>query len=91
MSPELLSTIPNLSIGVISVLSLVYVTLTFVKHLDTRTERHEVAMKEREGALRAVESEVRNNILTQLSQNSQVMAETSKTMERVMIHLDRKS
>ncbi len=89
MSPELLSALPNLSIGVISVLSLVYVTVTFLKHLDERTVRHESAMTERETQLRHVESEVRNTILGQLAHNNQLMADTAKTLERVMKHLDK--
>lgn len=90
MEQSLLTILPNLSIGVISVLSLVYVTLKFLTHLDERTMRHEVAMTERESHLRTVEKEVRNNILGQLAQNNQLMAETAKTLERVSLHLDSK-
>lgn len=89
MEQSLLTILPNLSIGVISVLSLVYVTLNFLRHLDDRTIRHEQAMTERENQLRDVEKEVRNTILGQLAQNNQLMAETAKTLERVMGHLDR--
>ena len=88
MEQSLLTILPNLSIGVISVLSLVYVTLKFLAHLDERTVRHEAAMSERENHLRTVEREVRTNILGQLAQNNQLMAETAKTLERVSLHLD---
>jgi hypothetical protein len=87
---EFLTILPNLSIGVISVLSLVYITLNFLKHLDERTVRHEHSMKEREDALRHVESEVRNNILAQLSKNTEILNDTSKTLSRVMQFLDNK-
>jgi hypothetical protein len=90
MESNLLTILPNLSIGVISVLSLVYITTNFLKHLDSRTRRHEEAMTEREKQLRIVESEVRNNILGQLGQNNQLMAENAKVLERVISHLDRK-
>lgn len=43
---------------------------------------HEASMKEREMAFRALEKEVRTNILEQLSKNSLIM-------ERVITHLDR--
>jgi hypothetical protein len=89
MESSLLTILPNLSIGVISVISLVYITMNFLKHLDQRTLRHEEAMREREEYLRLVESEVRNNILNQLSQNNQLMAETAKTLERVMHIIDK--
>lgn len=89
MESSLLTILPNLSIGVVSVLSLVYVTLNFLKHLDLRSTKHEEAMKEREDHLRIVEKEVRTNILDQLSQNSILMAETAKTLERVHNHLNK--
>lgn len=100
MESSLWTILPNLSIGVIAVVALAYTTLKsresnerqqteFLNALDSRSERHEIAMKEREDHLRKVEFEVRNNILNQLSQNNQLMAETAKTLERVMTHLDK--
>jgi hypothetical protein len=59
MSPELLSVLPNLSIGVVSIGGLVYVVLQFLKALDNRADKHEKAMTEREASLRAVETDVR--------------------------------
>lgn len=82
--------LPNLSIGVVSVLSLVYVTYKFLQHIDERTKRHELAMLERENRIRQVEQEVRTTILSQLSQNTEAMNDTAKLLERVAIHLDRR-
>lgn len=90
MEASLLTILPNLSIGVISVLSLVYVTLNFNKTLESRSQRYDVTMTEQNNALREVEKEVRTSILEQLAKNSEVMKETSKTLERVMFHLDKK-
>lgn len=90
MEQSLLTILPNLSIGVISVLSLVYVTLNFNKTLESRSQRYDVTMTEQNNALREVEKEVRTSILEQLAKNSEVMKETSKTLERVMFHLDKK-
>lgn len=89
MSTELLTILPNLSIGVISILGLIFVVVKFLEALDKRTEQHAEAMKEREGALRSVEKEVRNNILSQLSKNTEIMNDTSKVMERAIMILDR--
>lgn len=89
MSTELLTILPNLSIGVISILGLIFVVVKFLEALDKRTEQHAEAMKERESALRSVEKEVRNNILSQLSKNTEIMNDTSKVMERAIMILDR--
>lgn len=100
MPTELLTILPNLSIGVAAIGGLVYVTYLFIKHLneqsarqeekeEIRAERHETAMKEREGALREVEKEVRTNILSQLSKNTEIMNDTSKVMERAIMILDK--
>lgn len=89
MSAELLSVLPNLSIGVISVGALVFVALDFRKAMDARAERHEAAMREREHALRAVEKEVRTELVTTLQRSTNVIADNSKIMERVVNHLDK--
>lgn len=62
MESSLLTVLPNLSIGVICVLSLLYVTHIFLKQI-----------KEREDALRTLEKEVRTSIMGQLSENTTVM------------------
>lgn len=85
--------LPNLSIGVISVIALVYITLknneqrsstedSFLSHLDERTRRHEDSMFERETALRTLESEVRTQVMNQLSENTRVL-------ERAINHMDK--
>ena len=89
MEASLLTILPNLSIGVISVFSLVYVVQKFLVHLDERTTRHEKAMLERETQIRAVEADVRTTVLTQLSLNTASMNDTAKVMERVMNLLDK--
>ena len=100
MSPEILTILPNLSIGVAAIGGLVYVPLNFIRHLNEqstrqelreaeRADRHGDAMKEREFALREVEREVRTNILSQLSKNTEIMNDTSKVMERAIMILDK--
>lgn len=88
MEPSLLSVLPNLSIGVISVLSLVFVVHKFLLHLDERSTRQDEALQERESQIRIVEAEVRTTVLNQLSQNTVAMNDTAKVMERVMNRLD---
>ena len=90
MEPSLLTVLPNLSIGVVSVGALVYVAMEFLKHLDKRSIAHEQSMSERETQIRLVEREVRTKVLDQLQQNSMVMADTVKSHERLMMHLDKK-
>jgi len=43
MEASLISVLPNLSIGVVAVLSLVYVVRVFLNAMDERTIRHELA------------------------------------------------
>lgn len=91
METELLTILPNLSIGVVCIGALVYISNKFLIHLDQRARQHETSMSERESALRKVESEVRTTILTQLSKNTEVMNDTTKTLERVVTALDRRA
>ncbi len=88
MSPELLSILPNLSIGVVSIAGLVYVMLQFLKALDNRADKHEKAMSEREASLWAVETDVRRFLTDQLFQNTIALQENTKVMGRVVRHLD---
>ena len=89
MEQTLLTVLPNLSIGVVSVCSLVYIALKFLEHLDKRSIAHETSMGERETQIRLVEKEVRTKVLDQLQQNSMVMSDTVKSHERLMFALER--
>jgi hypothetical protein len=84
MEQSILTLLPNLSIGVISVLSLVYVTLQFLRNLDDRTIRHEKAMTEREQALRNVECEVRKILLESNQKMTIALNDNTKALERVL-------
>ena len=86
----LFTILPNLSIGVVSVGALVYMSNKFLEHLDSRAKQHESAMSERENSLREVEREVRTTVMMQLTHNTEVMNDTTKILERVMKQLDRR-
>jgi len=99
MEASLLTILPNLSIGVVSIGALVYIAREFLKHLSETREMHAAAMKEssthhstsiqeREERIRQVEHEVRTTVLDQLQQNSVVMADTVKSHERLITKLD---
>ena len=88
MSPDLLSILPNLSIGVVSIAGLVYVVLQFLKALDSRADKYEKAIENREKSLRDVETDVRRFLTDQLSQNTIALQENTKVMGRVVRHLD---
>lgn len=94
MESAFFTALPNLSIGALSVITMAYMmiknnesrernTQSFLTTLDNMRTQHETAMKERETAFRDLEREVRNKILSQLTDNS-------KIMERVISHLDRR-
>lgn len=88
MTPDLLTILPNLSIGVVSIGALVYVVLRFLKTLDDRADKHEGAMKEREMAMRALETSVRQSLTEHLSLASVALQENTKALARVIRHLD---
>lgn len=87
---EWLTIIPNLSIGVIAVGALVFVSVKFIETLDKRAEAHELAMKEREDTLRAVEKEVRTEISQHLTASTLAITDATRVMERVIHNLDKK-
>jgi hypothetical protein len=88
MDASLLSILPNLSIGVISILGLIYVVIKFLDALDKRTIQHAEAMKEREQALRQVEKDVRESLYKHLSESTVALVENTKVLSRVINHLD---
>ena len=88
MEPTLLTILPNLSIGVVSILGLIYTVVKFLAALDSRATSHEIAMKEREQALRDVEKNVRENLYTHLTQSTKALEENTKVLGRVVNHLD---
>lgn len=85
----IISILPNLSIGVISIGALVYVTVQFIQKLDERARAHEEAMDKREAALREVEKEIRLELVQHLKESSVVIANNAAVMERVINHLDK--
>lgn len=89
MEASLISVLPNLSIGVVAVLSLVYVVRVFLNAMDERTIRHELAMKEREGAHRDLETQVRETLSTHLTESTHTVKENTKILERVVKHFER--
>lgn len=91
MSAELLTILPNLSIGVVAVLAFAWISLKnsevqeknqerFIKALDERARAHEASMTERENALRTVEREIRTEL-------SKVLSEATRVMENVVDHI----
>ena len=88
MESSFLSILPNLSIGVIAILGLLFVVMKFLDTLEQRNIEYTKALKESEEALRRVEKEVRTNVLNQLAKNTEIMNDVSKTLERVTYHLD---
>ena len=79
---DILTVLPNLSIGVISVLALVWVTRQFLVHLKQEREAERVERREQEVAFRSLEKEVRDNIMGQLNENTRVF-------EQVLAHIKR--
>lgn len=81
MEGTLIDILPNLGVGVASIGALVYIVVQFLNQLKSMRDSHELAMDKRESCFRALEREVRTEILSQLGKNTIVM-------ERVMNKLD---
>lgn len=77
---ELINILPNLSIGVISILALAWVTRQFLMHLKEERESERTERREQETAFRAMEKEVRGSIMGQLNENTRVF-------EMVLAHI----
>lgn len=90
---DILSILPNLGIGVVAVLSLVYVAKEFIaaqrasqdEHRKQITQMHSDHMKElreRELAIRDVEREVRTEVNEQLSRSSTIMERAVRVLDK---------
>ncbi len=77
---DLIDILPNLSIGVISVLALVYVTRAFLIHLKDERIEERKERKEEARAMRDLEREVRDEIMPVLSNNTQAFREVMEHM-----------
>lgn len=99
MTADLLTLLPNLSIGVVAVLSLAYISIQhaktqrdtqerFIKTLDDRADKHEAAMGKREDAMRSLETSVRSSMTEQLTKNTVALFDVAKVLGRVVRHLD---
>lgn len=74
-----ISVLPNLSIGVVAIGALVYISKEFMKMLDMRNKE-----------AREVEREIRSSFSKQLSENTHVLNEVVRIMDRVVAFLDKK-
>ncbi len=83
------SILPDLAVSVVAVLALGYITVQFLAALDRRAKAHEDAMTERETALRAVEKEIRTELVGALRESNLVISENSKIMQRLVHHMDK--
>lgn len=97
--PDWITVLPNLSIGVIAVLGLAYVSLKhaqtqktsqdlFIRTLDERADKHLVALEKREDAMRSLETSVRQSMTEQITKNTVALADVAKVLGRVVHHLD---
>jgi hypothetical protein len=81
MTGDFLTVLPNLSIGVVCVLALVYIAIKFLSILDARVDKHEKSMRD-------LEASVRTNLTDQLTKNTIALADVAKVLGRVVRHLD---
>lgn len=81
-TPQILSVLPNLSIAAVAIVALVYVIRLFVTHLEKRDKEHWMEVQERETAMRALEKEVRENIMKQLGQNTHAFEKVMDYMKK---------
>lgn len=83
-----IAVLPNLSIGVVSVLGLLWVTAKFLAALDEQAKRHERVQADSEKAIRLLEADVRRTLSTQLVENTLATKENTIVMQRIVRRLD---
>lgn len=81
-------TLPNLGVGVASIGAVGFITVNFLKSMKEERREYKAAIDEREQAFRLLEKEVRTSISEQLYNATHQLTENSKTMERVIDHLE---
>ena len=82
MESAFASILPQLGIGALSVLALVYVSKIHSDKMEEKDRLFIGTLQEREEAFRALEREVRTSIMAQLERNSSVM---QRTLDRLNI------
>lgn len=87
---SILSVLPNLGIGTISIGVMYLITTKFLEELKQRAAAHEKAMLERETALRNVELWVRSELSNIVSESTKVLMENTKIFAEVIRSLDKK-
>lgn len=99
MQPDLWSTALQLGIGGLSVAGIIYVSLKhtqttreiqqdFLRTLDSRADKHEAAMTERESSLRQVEMSVRSMLTEQITKNTVALLDVTKVLGQVIRKLE---
>lgn len=97
---DFLTILPNLSIGVVCILALIYVVRMYKDYQERREAQYTAERVERdnkyadermrwEAGIRELERDFRGSIATQLNKSNEVLSEVSRTMERVTRHLDK--
>lgn len=88
--------LPNLGVGVASVLGMVAIVYFFMVHLKEERESRKidlrVAQEERtkkNEEMRAIEKEIRDILTHQVAENTRVMHETNQAIARVVDHLNK--
>jgi hypothetical protein len=71
VEPSVLTFLPEVTVGVATVIALVYITRSFLIHLKDERETHYERIDKRDDQFRKLEAEVRNNIMGQLNENTE--------------------
>ncbi|KKM81322.1 hypothetical protein LCGC14_1331060 [marine sediment metagenome] len=79
---DFLTILPNLSIGVIAILALVYLSKKFLDRLESKDKEFTKELGNREDAFRALEKEVRTTVMQQLADNTHAF-------KKVINHIDK--
>jgi hypothetical protein len=86
---DFITALPNLSIGVVAVLGLVYVSLRHNQALDKQREDFLSALGKQQESFRELETSVRASLTEQLTKNTLALSETAQVLARVIRHLDK--
>lgn len=84
MVEAFLKVLPDLGPTIVAVLVFGYIVKYFVDFIKELNTKHEAAIRERELALRALEKEVRENLISVIAESTQAVKETRKVMIRFL-------
>jgi hypothetical protein len=83
-----LSILPNLSIGVVAVIGMIYLSIRHGNSLERQQENFLAALDKQQQSFRDLEADVRRNLTDQLTKNTVALTDVAKLLAHVSRKID---